>query len=504
MMNKTKSDQKIKWYILSVIILMYLPVSLDATILHVAAPMLSIDLKASTDEVLWIIDIYSLVMASFLLPMGVVGDKIGAKKLAFTGIIIFGLASFIAMLSTTAMLLIIARGMLAIGAAMILPATLSALRITFSSNKERAIALGIWSAVGTGGAALGPLAGGLLLEKFSWGSVFFINIPVCILVLVMASRIPDLKAAGAERKIPVLDPLLLIASILLIILSVKAGAREGFSLQLMILPATGISLMAFFIRRQRTSENPMLQLSFFRNRTIVAGIILALASMISLVGFEFYVSQLLQLAYGKTPLQAGLFLMPLILASCLSGPFIGWALDRTGIRLIAVGGVAMSAASFAGMAFISFDTQIWNAWLLMVVLGFCIEAALLASTTAIMDAVPGNKAGEAGAIEGMAYELGAGLGVVFFGLLMSSTFRNNLSAMQPGYDNVNIIGVGSSLSEAFSYVANLPENQSSIVREASITAFLNSHSTVMLASSLCLTVLTVCIYFLMKERSLHR
>lgn len=498
MLSKKIPVHEKKWYILAVIIMMYLPVSLDATILHVAAPVLSIELKASADEVLWIIDIYSLVMASFLLPMGVVGDKIGAKKLSLIGITLFGVASFIAMVSTTAIMLIIARGILATGAAMILPATLSALRITFSSSKERAIALGIWSAVGTGGAALGPLAGGLLLEKYSWGSVFFINIPVCILVLVMALRIPDLKATGEERKIPVRDPLILIASILLLILTVKTGAREGFSLTLLVLAGLGISLLALFINSQKTSVNPMLQLSFFRNRTIVAGIILALASMVSLVGFEFYVSQQLQLAYGKTPLQAGLFLMPLILASCLSGPFIGWALDRTGIRVIAIGGVAMSAFSFAGMAFTRFDTQIWNAWFFMVVLGFCIEAALLASTTAIMNAVPENKAGEAGAIEGMAYELGAGLGIVFFGLLMSSTFRSNLSAMQENYDNINITGIGNSLSEAFSYAALLPGNQSDIVIDASIMAFLESHSTVMLTSSLCLALLAVCIYFLLK------
>src|SRR5690606_2564139 len=243
MPRQNKSIQTMKWYILTVIILMYLPVSLDATILHVAAPVLSLELKASADEVLWIIDIYSLVMASFLLPMGVLGDKIGAKKLATTGIIFFAVASFIAMISTTAMLLILARGMLAIGAAMILPSTLSALRISFPSNKERTIALGIWSAVGTGGAALGPIAGGLLLEKYSWGSVFFINIPVCILVLVMAFRIPDLKAPGAERKILVQDPILLIASILLIIFAVKTGTREGLSLSLLALSTTGISLM---------------------------------------------------------------------------------------------------------------------------------------------------------------------------------------------------------------------------------------------------------------------
>lgn len=494
----TIKNQISKWYILAVIIIMYLPVSIDATILHVAAPVLSVDLKASSNEVLWIIDIYPLVMACFLLPMGVVVDKFGPKKLSLLGISIFGFASFIAMISTSPAMIIVARGLLATGAAMILPATLAALRHAFTSSKDRAIALGIWSAVGTGGAALGPLAGGLLLEKYTWGSVFLINIPICLIVLLLTLRFPDIKTDGVNKKIPVMAPILLVISILLIILSVKMGAKEGFSFIAVCLAALGAILIATFINNQKHSMNPMLQLSLFRNKIIIAGILLALASMVSLVGFEFYVSQLLQLAFGRTPLQAGLFLMPLILASCLSGPFIGWTLHRVGIRIIALGGVILSALSFAGMAFTDFNSQFWMSCFFMVILGFCIEAALLASTTAVMNAAPENKAGEAGAIEGMAYELGAGLGVVFFGLLMASTFRNNLIDISLSQGDIDLSNAGNSLSEAIIHSATLPESTGELFRQLSVSAFLDSHMTVMLSSAFCLCVLSVFIYFLMK------
>lgn len=175
---------KSKWVVLSLIILMYLPVSIDATVLHVAVPTLASELSTTPNQLLWIIDIYSLIMAGLLLPMGALGDRLGYKILAIVGLIIFGLASSFAALASSAILLIIARGLLAIGAAMILPATLSAIRKTFENEKERALALGIWTTVGVSGAAIGPLVGGYLLEHFHWGSVFLINIPIVIIVLI--------------------------------------------------------------------------------------------------------------------------------------------------------------------------------------------------------------------------------------------------------------------------------------------------------------------------------
>ena len=174
-----------KWLILAVIILIYLPVSIDATVLHVAIPRLSVGLGASNNELLWIIDIYSLVMAGLLLPMGALGDRIGYKRLTLLGTGLFGVASLCAALSTTAMMLIISRAFLGIGAAMILPATLSGVRQTFPERKERDFALGLWVAVGTGGAMIGPIVGGFLLEHFYWGSVFMLNVPIVLMTLLL-------------------------------------------------------------------------------------------------------------------------------------------------------------------------------------------------------------------------------------------------------------------------------------------------------------------------------
>lgn len=491
--------QSNKWLILAVIILMYLPVSIDATILHVAAPSLSLDLGASSNEILWIIDIYSLVMACFLLPMGVLGDKYGAKALVVTGTIIFGVASYIAFISNTALMLTFSRGLLALGAAMILPATLSALRLSFSNNRERAIALGIWSAVGTGGAALGPLIGGVLLEYYSWHSVFFINIPICIVVVTLSLRINILRINHKAKKIHILDPLLLITAILLIILFVKSIFKDGINLFLLCMLLIGIIAAISFIKRQRISETAMIDLSLFRNKTILAGIILAMTSMVSLVGFEFFVSQKLQLAMNMTPLEAGLFLLPLILASCLSGPFVGWAIHIIGVHTIAFLGVYFSALSFAGLSFTDFRSEVLQAWAFMICLGFCIEAALLASTTAIMNAAPASKAGEAGAIEGVAYELGAGIGVVVFGLLMSSFFRNNIGQIPSDVSGQNLdIGI-TSLADAISYAQKVGGAEGTNFLVHAKEVFINSHFNIMITAAGFLLFLSAVVFYLLRE-----
>lgn len=493
-----KNSHSNKWFILLVIILMYLPVSIDATILHVAAPSLSLDLNASSNEVLWIIDIYSLVMACFLLPMGVLGDKYGVKWIALSGIIIFGLASFLAMLSETALMLTLSRGFLALGAAMILPATLAALRVTFIDNRERAIALGVWSAVGTGGAALGPLVGGFLLEYYSWHSVFFINIPICVIVAVLTLRTRINNEKCESKKINITDPLLLISSILLVILFMKSVFKDGITVNLILMLLGGMIVGYFFIKRQIIASEPMIDISLFKNRIVVAGIILAMLSMISLVGFEFFVSQELQLAMGMSALEAGLFLLPLILASCLSGPCVGWAIDFIGVRTIAFMGIFVSAISFAGLSVTDFRSQAWQAWGFMVLLGFCIEAALLASTTAIMGAAPPGKGGQAGAIEGMAYEFGAGIGVVMFGLMMSSMYSRNIQQHLHGVE----LPMASKLSlpDTIAYAEKIGGGNGEKIMMYAKQSFIDSHFNVMIAASIILFVLSFVILRLMKRK----
>lgn len=502
MSNEIMKSETNKWLMLTIIILMYLPVSIDATILHVAAPSLAIDLNASSNEILWIIDIYSLVMACFLLPMGVLGDKYGVKTLSFIGTMIFGTASYLAFISDSALMLAVSRGILALGAAMILPATLAALRISFRDNRERAIALGVWSAVGTGGAALGPLVGGLLLEYYSWHSVFFINIPICLLTLFLITKVNIPKNGLKDKKIQLLDPVLLITSIFLIILFMKTVFREGIDVWVICMLIIGFLAGSVFIRRQYTGGSPMIDMGLLQNRTVLAGIILAMTSMISLVGFEFFVSQELQLAMDMSALEAGLFLLPLILASCFSGPCVGWAIDIIGGRAIAFFGVFLSALSFAGMAVTDFRTEVWQAWSLMVCLGFCIEAALLASTTAIMNAAPSDKAGEAGAIEGMAYEFGAGIGVVVFGLMMSTVFRTKFNMMDTDSGAGEFPESATSLADVITHARGLDAGQSLIMLEHAKAAFIDSHFTIMLTAASFLIVLSGVVLYLLKKPSI--
>ncbi|WP_447884814.1 MFS transporter [Serratia fonticola] len=501
MKKNIKNFDTKKWFVLAIIILMYLPVSIDATILHVAAPSLSLDLNASSNEILWIIDIYSLVMACFLLPMGVLGDKYGVKVLSFIGTVIFGAASYLAFVSDSALMLATSRGILALGAAMILPATLSALRITFRDNRERAIALGVWSAVGTGGAALGPLVGGLLLEYYSWHAVFFINIPICLITLFLILKMKISTSGLKDKKIQLFDPVLLITSIFFIILFLKTVFREGSSVAVISMLAFGVFAGYVFIRRQYTSDTPMIDMGLLRNRTVLAGIILAMTSMISLVGFEFFVSQELQLAMDMSALKAGLFLLPLIISSCFSGPCVGWAMNIIGVRAIAFFGVFLSALSFAGMSVTDFRTEVWQAWALMVCLGFCIEAALLASTTAIMNAAPADKGGEAGAIEGMAYEFGAGIGVVVFGLMMSTVFRTKFDMIHTESGTIELPESATSLADAITYAAELDEEHSLLMLSHAKAAFIDSHFIIMLVASAFLIILSGIVFYLLKNPS---
>lgn len=188
-----------QWLTLMAILLVYIPVAIDATVLHVAAPTLSVALGTSGNELLWIIDIYSLVMAGMVLPMGALGDKIGFKRLLLLGSGIFGSASLAAAFSPTAETLIASRALLAVGAAMIVPATLAGIRSTFSQAQQRNMALGLWAAVGSGGAAFGPLIGGMLLEHFYWGSVFLINVPIVLLVMAINAKVVPRQPARREQ-----------------------------------------------------------------------------------------------------------------------------------------------------------------------------------------------------------------------------------------------------------------------------------------------------------------
>ncbi|HEM6716686.1 TPA: MFS transporter [Citrobacter koseri] len=484
-----------QWLTLMIIVLVYIPVAIDATVLHVAAPTLSMTLGASGNELLWIIDIYSLVMAGMVLPMGALGDRIGFKRLLLLGGGLFGLASLAAAFAHSASWLIATRAILAIGAAMIVPATLAGIRATFSEARHRNMALGVWAAVGSGGAAFGPLVGGMLLEHFYWGSVFLINVPIVLVVIALTARFVPRQSGRRDQPLNFSHAIMLIIAILLLVYSAKTAlkgqlASGVIALTLMI----GALLLGMFIRTQLAAARPMIDMRLFTHRIILSGVVMAMTAMITLVGFELLMAQELQFVHGLTPYEAGLFMLPVMLASGFSGPLAGMLVSRLGLRTVATGGMALSALSFYGLAMTDFSTQQWQAWCLMALLGFSAASALLASTAAIMAAAPAEKAAAAGAIETMAYELGAGLGIAIFGLLLSRSFSASI-LLPSGLNAEEIERASSSMGEAVQLADTLSPSLGEAILDAARQAFTWSHSVALSSAGSMLILLAVGMWF---------
>ncbi len=484
-----------QWLTLWIIVLVYIPVAIDATVLHVAVPTLSMTLRPGSNELLWIIDIYSLVMAGMVLPMGALGDRIGFKRLLLCGSALFGVASLLAASTSSASGLILARALLATGAAMIVPATLAGIRATFTETRHRNMAIGIWAAVGSGGAAFGPLVGGLLLEHFYWGSVFLINVPIVLVVMALTAWQVPRQTGRRDQPLNFGHAVMLIVAILLLVYCVKMALKTTVAPGLLAGGAVlGMILLVTFVRIQLAARTPMIDMRLFTNRIILSGVIMAITSMITLVGFELLMAQELQFVHGFTPFAAGVFMLPVMLASGFSGPIAGLLVSRLGLRRVATGGMALSALSFLGLSVTDFSSQQWQAAALMALLGFSAASALLASTAAIMAAAPKEKAAAAGAIETMAYELGAGLGIAIFGLLLSRSFA--ASIVLPDALTVNQAAQAtSSIGEAVQLAQTLEPGLAAAVMQAAKTAFISSHSVALSSAGVMLFILAVGIWF---------
>ncbi|HGH4601952.1 MFS transporter [Enterobacter hormaechei] len=481
-----------QWLALVIIVLVYIPVAIDATVLHVAAPTLSMTLGASGNELLWIIDIYSLVMAGMVLPMGALGDRIGFKRLLMIGSVLFGLSSLAAAFAPSAGWLIAARASLAIGAAMIIPATLAGIRTLFIDVRHRNIALGVWAAVGSGGAAFGPLIGGMLLEHFYWGSVFLINV---LIVVSLAARFVPAQQGRPEQPLNISHAIMLIVAILLLVYSAKTALKGVLSPWMVASTLlTGAMMLFIFVRIQLRARVPMIDMRLFCHRIILSGVVMAMTAMIALVGFELLMAQELQFVHGFTPFEAGIFMLPVMVASGFSGPIAGVLVGRLGLRIVAAGGMGLSAISFIGLSTLDFSTQQWQAWSLMVLLGFSAASALLASTSAIMAAAPKEKAAAAGAIETMSYELGAGLGIAIFGLLLTRSFSASIVLPQ-GLSASLTDKASSSIGEAMKVAQDLTPSLAEPVMTAAKTAFITSHSVALGSAGAMLMILAIGIWF---------
>ncbi|MEN5145553.1 MULTISPECIES: MFS transporter [Brevundimonas] len=480
--------------------LAFLPVVLDMTILHVAVPTLTLNLKASGAEALWIIDIYPLLMAGLVVPMGVLADRVGARRILLTGLVVFGTASALAAYSTSAAFLIGSRAFLAIGGSMIMPTVLGLIRRTFEDESERAMALGFWGTVGAAGAAVGPLIGGLLLAHFWWGSVFLINVPVMLFVAPACYFLLSKDETVTPGRLPIGQAVMLIIAMIALVYGLKAGigAKHGPALVLGIF-AIGALTLAAFIRIQLRSPSPMLNLALFQRSAILAGIFMALVASGALSGVELTLAQELQYVLTKSPLEAGIYLIPIMTAAAVGGPVAGRLTTAFGLRAVASVSLLLAAAALILLSISDLAEPGFIVPALLASLGLALSIGLTASSIAIMGAVKASEGASAGALEATAYELGAGFGITLFGVFTSVLFSRRLD--MPANTPAELAAQASrSIGDTMIVAKQLPPEEAAPLIQAGQAAFNNAHSVILAVAGVLLLALALVVFLLLEHR----
>jgi DHA2 family multidrug resistance protein-like MFS transporter len=459
-----------EWVGLAVIALPCLLYSMDLTVLNLATPRLAAALRPSGPELLWILDVYSFLLAGFLLPMGSLGDRIGRRRLLMIGAVAFGLASVVAAFSPSAIALIAARAVLGVAAATLAPSTLSLIRNMFLDARQRTTAIGIWAASFAAGTAIGPLLGGLLLLRFWWGSVFLLAVPVMALLLLLAPHLlpeyrdpqpgrPDWAGAGLS-----------LAAVLLAIFGIKQFAEGGAPAIAAAAVLGGAALGAAFVRRQLGLADPLLDLRLFRVPAFGVALATNLLVLFALDGAFLFVAQYVQLVAGLSPWQAALWMLPWaggLVAGSLAGPLLTRWLEP---RVVVVGSLLLAAFGFALLAGVGGAAGLLVAAAGSALSSLGISPAVPIATDLVVGAVPPGRAGAASGMTETSTELGGALGVALVGSAGLAVYRSVL-VPPPGLPSASLAAARDTLAGALAVAGGLPGTSGTALARSARDAF---------------------------------
>ncbi|MEU6277644.1 MFS transporter [Streptomyces populi] len=411
-----------RWLALCVLVLAVLLVAVDATVLGLATPYISEDLEPSGTQLLWIGDVYSFVIAGLLVSMGGLGDRIGRKRLLLTGATAFGLISVLNAYATTPESMILARALLGVAGATLMPATLALIRNIFHDPRERSLAIGIWGATASAGTAVGPVVGGFLLEHFWWGSVFLINLPVMVVLVLVGSRLLPESKSPDPGPWDLIGVALSLVGLIGAVYAVKECAAHGPGGTALAAGLLGAVALFCFVRRQLKLAKPLLDVRLFRNRGFSGAVLADLFTVLGMSGLVFFLSQYLQLVQGRGPLEAGLAEVPAAVGAVAAGLVAGRFARRFSVRTVVSGGLAAVGLALGVLTVLDRSTGYPLLGAALLVVGVGAGFSFTVTADVILSAVPKEQAGAASAVSETAYELGAALGIALLGSVVTGVY----------------------------------------------------------------------------------
>ncbi|WP_078854459.1 MFS transporter [Streptomyces sp. NRRL F-5135] len=420
-----------RWAILGVLMFSLLIVVLDNSILNVAVKTIAAPsptgLGATQSELEWAINSYTLVFAGLLFTSGLLGDRIGRKKVLLFGTFVFGVASALAAASGSPAELIGYRALMGFGAAFVMPATLAVLMNVFE-REEQPKAIGVWAGSVGLGIAIGPITGGLLLEHFWWGSIFLVNVPVVVVALIaMAVLVPESKDPVPGRIDPFGVVLSVIGLVLLVYGIIRGGELADFTDVTVLAPLLGgLAVLAGFVRHEKRSSHPALDVTYFRKPAFAAAVAAVALVFFALMGVTFFSAFYLQSVRGYSALQAGLLILPLAAAQMVFAPRARLVVERFGARAVCTAGLVLVGAGLAAFALFDRDTPVWALCVVFFVQGTGMAHIMPPVTVAVMQALPREKAGSGSAINNTFRQVGGALGVAVLGSVLSAVYRGGI------------------------------------------------------------------------------
>jgi DHA2 family multidrug resistance protein-like MFS transporter len=422
-----------EWIGLSVLTLAALVYSMDLTVLNLAIPRISEDLRPTSAQLLWIFDIYGFLVAGLLITMGTLGDRVGRRRLLLAGALGFALASILAAFSTSSEMLIASRALMGVFGATIAPSTLSLIFTMFLDPKERTTAIGFWIAAYSAGAAIGPVVGGVMLELFWWGSVFLIGVPVMALLLFLGPRtLPEYRDPAAGR-LDLPSVALSLLAILAVVFGLKEIAQDGFSTTPVVAVAAGILLGAVFVRRQLRLRSPIIDVRLFRIRAFSASLGTYFLGIFVVVGYFLLIGQYLQLVLGLSPLVAALWSLPSAIGFIVGSVAAPRFIHRFRPSVIMGTGLAVAAAGAMLLLGIGLDERPSLPILVVasVMMSLALSPVITLATELIVGSAPPEQAGAATGVSETSGELGGALGIAVLGSLGAAVYRSELSDSMP-------------------------------------------------------------------------